>query len=477
MREVKVKYKTIRIFLLIVLSLGLILGMYFTRGAEYVAIFALIAFAVFGFKDPDFAIMSFITFVFIPFGYMERFVFNVSSFYIFFPELLLIIAFLSNLFRLKKLPKLSVKNVWWVVSFWFFPAFISAAINEVSLFTVLINYRWLIYLLICIVLFNNYFGVGKKEFLLRILVFIGILNLPVIIVQRYWVFISPLIRGADRACGLFSSYTSLVFFQIFCILAVLLYWHQRKRLFKVHPALIILALVSVLALSNSRAAWFFLILAVSYVFIKFKFLIYKPKLIIASVMFLTLSIVIFGYIMTVSYPGRVSRRFAHIRPTYIFRHSFGKDFFDPEPRYLSGGSLYLERGEGIIFGFNLIRENTINLLIGMGPGAGDRSRIPNLNGRIYEKYGESTRLSRTTVMRSVLELGLMGVAIWIFFLLVLYDTKIYRDNSSINRRLLKSTVFLVFLLSFYYRIILSMPFVLIISILLINSESGCNKKL
>ena len=466
--------QTLRLVIICLLSAILLAGIFATRGAGYIALPILIFFLVGGILDLRFAVWSFIVFVFIPLSYIQRFLFNISHIYIFFTEFLLITAVLSNVIHNKKI--IIRKNLFLVATGWFCIALVSAIVNEVNLLAIVINYRWLIYLLAGIYLFESFFDLKMKQKLLKLFVSIGLLNLPVILLQRYWVFKDASIWSADRACGLFSSYTHLVFFQIFCVVLVLLYWVHKKRFFKAHPLILILSLISVLAFSNSRAAWFFLILIIVYILIKFKIIIKNFKLTLIVVASATIGIIVFGYIMTVTYPHRARRRFAHINPAYILEHQFGEDFWEPEGIYHPSRGFYLQRGEAIIYNINLIRKNFPNLIFGMGPGSGERSRIPGLSGRIYEKYGKSNYLARTIVIKNILELGLSGVIIWLLLLFSLYKSNLYGDKNLANRRVHKVTIVLLFLLSFYALILEEMVLVITLSVLLINKESSLQNK-
>ena len=405
-------------------------------------------FALWALCKPRVAVTLFYLSVFVPFGYLQRYFVSMPVITLWLPHLFLLFAIVSVLFFSKQtrhtfpLPASLVR----VGVLWLGIALASLVYNGSSPVAALLSFRGLFLIFGSVLLHRLLFSTADQERLITALVWIGVAVLPVTLFQRTYLVESLRLGSGDMVTGLFTVYGDLVFFQLFCILAVAGWWLHKKRLISLSPALAVVVLFAPLAISNSKAAPLYFLLSAT-------FLLWLCRS--------RLSMRLLGAVLVLAIVGATGT----VLFDKIFQSSYGrpasvvKTFYNPEAMvsYLlsdrgtaSGG---LQRGAAVVFNYELIKDDPITLLLGLGPGALSDSKVPGGTGRVFARY-PNLALNNNQLSTAIGEGGVLTVLFVGLLLLSLYRAR-HESELGYVVVLRKSVVFLIATLLIYMPVFLS----------------------
>lgn len=419
---------------------------------------------------PHLAAGLFFVSVFLPINYIQRYFFSLPAILVWLPHILLALTVISifltkkNQISVSKSLPLSygLAGLAWVTAS-IFSSVANAQTN--SLLTTLLSLRHLFLLFGGIFVFRVLFSAqNQQEKIIKRILIMGIAMLPVTLFQRFY-FVMRLDMGSgDMVTGLFAGYPQLVFFQLFCILAVIGWWMQKQNLLPFHPLITIILLYSSLIVSNSKAAIFYFAASVLFLIglnrkrISLKFLV---AFIVMGILAIA-SVFVFEQIYFQDYGRSAIDRFYNLEgaANYLFYES-------PDPQ----GTL--QRGSAVVFVFNLINEKLETLLFGFGPGALGDSRLAGGAGHIYLAY-PNMNLDYSQLSTTLGELGLAGYLAITMLLFAIYSLNRRKESRQILSTR-KSTVFLLFLYLIYTNILTFPVTALIIGVLSIQIPDQNNQ--
>lgn len=341
--------------------------------------------------------------------------------------------------KYKNLSKIKNMRIvyWWIIMATIL-IIISSVLNSVPYFIILVG-SIQIFLPISVLLMVINRNLEKTDYvrLLDFIYFIGLLQLPVTVVQKvYW-------GGGDLVTGTSSTVGGLVFCQIFCILILLNKWINLKNTsqFKLICGFIIL--IVPLILSDAVAGW--IVLFISLLIFAMLNIFHFRRVAISAIIFVPLIIYSFEIFGNTFYDFRGFNAKTNLSSiSNFYEYYFGGDSF----RSKTTKSGELKYGASIAFVYDLISKDPLSLLFGLGPGNLSESSLGGGSGLIYKEYSV-LGLDRNMVSVVLGELGILGLLLVVlYFSLFLKKSDNYENNIS-NRSLYISLLALIFMLSFY----------------------------
>jgi hypothetical protein len=437
-----------------------------TQNFNLLGLILLLPIATLAIAKPNFAVSLFYISVFIPSSYIQRYFFSLPTILLWLPHMSLLLALISVLIAKQKRAPVTKP---WPISFllvglaWLLIVFLSLIVNANTSnpIAAILSLRCPFLIYGSILLHRLQFSAKDyQEHLIKNMVWVGLAMLPISVFQRIY-FVEYLVLGSgDMVTGLFMSYAGLVFFQLFCIMAVTSWWLNGRRLLPIHPALNIVLLFIPLVISNSKAAPIYFLLVAT-------FLIWQNRRRLSGRLFGTLLfLTIMGIIGTIAFDNVY-------QVSYGVSDSVIERWYTPEGvlSYLlsnkgssTGG---LQRGAAIVFNYELIKRENLTLLLGLGPGALSDSRVPGGTGHIYSMY-PLLLLNNNSIATLLGELGLAGIGISIVIsasFYFLYSS----DETSELVSLRKGTALLFAAMLIYGTILLFPEFALVTGLLCIQS--------
>jgi hypothetical protein len=395
---------------------------------------------------PKIAVGLFFSSVFIPFGYVQRHFSILPTLVLWLPHLLLAFAIISSLLAMKQSFRILLPpRIFWVGIGWIVIALSSLVVNASASLAALLSLRRLFLIYGSVILFRLYSSLSNRDVWLKILVWIGLFQIPLALFQRLMLVEYLQIYSGDLVSGVFKDYSGLVFFQIFCIVCVTSWWLHGKRLLSLSPAVTVSLLFVPIAISNSKAAplYFTIVLL---------FLLWLCRS--------RISLRLLAVILVIFIVGSVGTLILDQiwRSDYNQPESFIETWYTPERMFYylfyqtgtsSGG---FQRGGAIIFNFNLIREELLTLILGLGPGALSDSRMPGGTGYIYMRYPDLA-LNNNSLATVLGELGILGILLLFGLVLAFYTLRNLGDGSD-QVVLRKSTAFLLISMLIYKQMLL-----------------------
>ena len=391
------------------------------------------------------------------------------------PYFLLIILVMRAMTKNKNNIKLFIRSIPMSIKgsifFIFLISIVSTYINNVNIIDFIFYYRWLFFL------FGLMFVISVREFPIakayRLVVIIGLLQIPIVFFQRF-ILVSYLgISMGDIVRGVFPTYYELVFYQIACILIMVTFKVRKLKLFNSFSSTtIILLLLSSLILTNSKSAWIYLIFSSILLIRKIKITkAQKTKIMLSSFVVVLFAIFSFNYILNSKSLNRdvnsIQQSAAYLwNPRYIYKYFFLFNSFDrvqdlaSSKEYDSYLINHLGRGGEIAFNFLKISKSMPTLFFGLGPP-------PALLGEKYfAKYDKFHLIGGSVYVRVLGDYGISGVISILFFTFMFYKWRIKPNIYNIDNLVLrKSIIFLVFLLMIYYGVWFSVYTAFVLSML------------
>jgi hypothetical protein len=353
----------------------------------------------------------------------------------------------------------------------FIVSIVSTVINNGNIIDLIFYYRWLFFL------FGLMFVISVREIPIakayRLVVIIGLLQIPIVFFQRF-ILVSYLgISMGDIVRGVFPTYYELVFYQIACILIMVTFKVRKLKLFNSFSSTTtILLLLSSLIFTNSKSAWIYLIFSGILLIRKIKITkAQKTKIMLSSSVVVLFAIFSFNYILNSKRLNRdvnsIQKSAAYLwNPRYIYKYFFLFNSFDRvqdlanSKEYDSYLINHLGRGGEIAFNFLKISKSMPNLFFGLGPP-------PALLGEKHFAKSDKFHLIGGPVYVRVLgDYGISGVISILFFTFMFYKWRIKPNIYNIDNMVLrKSIIFLVFLLMIYYGVWFSVYTAFVLSML------------
>ena len=343
------------------------------------------------------------------------------------------------------------------------------------------------YLLFFVTLVSIYFFFPytvTQEIFIKICVFICLLQIPATILQYSLVQFYGLrvtISTLDMSSGTFSGYSALLAIVCITLAFILIYQfnNQKRLLGRINNNVLCLIILTPLLFSNSRSAIGFVVILYLFIIVQFSFQVNPAvflKKALLLVFLMTVAITLFYYIFWL--PKFDIKE--QLNPQYI------KEYFFREAKTIQsspeGVRGVMGRARSIVESYNLISDNLINLLLGMGSSAVSDASFLNKKGSYYEYYGLLAGIDRTQVSKIMSELGLLGIAFYFGFFYKIFRYILLDTNKRFTPVILKYTLtllFIIILLSFYSRIFHEPIVFLILSLFfcMIRDQGVSEKKL
>ena len=317
------------------------------------------------------------------------------------------------------------------------------------------NYYLFITLIISIFLYlpNN---ISSKLFI-KLCVLICLLQIPLtfiqfILVQFFGLKITQ--STLDMASGSFSGYEVLVYFICFTIAMVLSnqIFYKKKIFAGINNYSLLIILLIPLLLSNSRSAVGFATITIFLTLMRHIY--YKDFRYFLKILFvLPFTIVLLsGLFYKFFWLPRNYDINEQLSPNYVIEY-----FFREAKTVTSsdGARITMGRGRAVVEAFNLISNNFINLMFGMGPGATSEATFINKNGPYYQYEGPLAGINRNEVSKLLSETGFIGLSLYLLFFIKIFlivSSIFHECYQPIVKEYAFSLISLIFLFSFYTKI-------------------------
>ena len=401
--------------------------------------------------------------IFLPFGYIDRFVTNVPDFLRWLPFVFLLLTSIGCAIQgslgARSLPRsVIVASVAFV-----FVGLISSWHNVSNPVGTILAFRWLFLIIGSVAVTRCAFGPNATRHLYRIMLYLGLFQIPVTVIQRVG-FVGKLdLDPGDSVAGLFLGYPDLVFFQIFCIVIVVSHWLRGQKLLAISPIATLMLLLVPIILSNARAAWIFLPLTLTHLII---FAAGKNILKIAGKLLFLSTVFIIGVLAfdRILYSERPEQSMLYLTDLdYIQQHIFGGE---TEASELERGRF--RRGALIFFLHQTISSSIPALLMGLGPAEVMETAVSGSGGEFYLQH-QDLGLNRNSISVVYGGTGLLGAIAVGFLLFGLYrgDKSIHFSYNSPER---STAIFLICLMLIYYNVLNSPVVALTIGQVLLPSR-------
>ena len=242
--------------------------------------------------------------------------------------------------------------------------------------------------------------------ILRLLLFVSLLQLPFVLVER---FIFDL---RDLAAGLFTRYPKMIYFQtVIIIIGALSFFNRRNQSNSFRGIILITSISAMLSLSfsNSRAYVILIpMLLIIMVVVKLrKASVYSIlKIIPISFLLIISNFLFFKYYGDMNSSRQVANSLKD--PDYIQRYMFAKD-----GSQLGQHTGRLTRGGVVVYLVNRAENDPIKLLFGYGPGSYSKFKFSSSD------YFEGIRISDLSQSQLSLFIGEFGVLSAILLLTII----------------------------------------------------------
>jgi len=341
---------------------------------------------------------------------------------------------------------------------------ISNLYNNESLILGVYEIRYyLIMVILCSgIYYYNLIDLTGEKFI-KIVVIIGLLQIPFSVLQ-FALAGGGSLRSLDSVTGTFSVYGSLVANQLLVIGLVLSYKLKYKKDFiNLNSYILILLLIVPLILSKSKSASGFVILMISFVYLKDA--AYKQdintlikKIIVGSIV-LSVAAIMFYTVFWKNYDIK-----QQLNLNYIVSY-FTKEPETSKQIYLKGIDTRMGRIRSVTEAIKLISKKKLTFIIGCGSGSVSEASLLKMEGHYFQWYGPLAGLWRTQYSKIIAEFGTLGS---LLFLFLFYKTHSTLNHHSFKNSILKDNyeifIALLLMLSIYLRVIESHYFAFLIAL-------------
>lgn len=414
---------------------------------------------------PKIGFYLFIISLFLPIRYIDRYFFQIPNIFRWISHLLVLYTATVYLFRYgivsRKIKKIIPGYMGWSFLLIGILSLISAIYNRSSIIVTILGMRyWIFFIALLIVVRLQLPGFENRIEVLKLLIIVGFIQIPVTIFQRVFFFE---LDNPDVVAGLFTGYPDLLFLQIFCLMCVIIWYLNNEKLFNLPNGITITLVVLPLVFSNAKAAWVYLPLIVIFIFRK---KIFSSIQIIFNFILLIVFVLIGAFAFNALYKSAYGGQ--HDAIVFLTHPSMVVEYLFPTvPTIENPNRMILKRGEAILFNYDLISEDPVKMVIGLGPGNLSESQIKD--GQIYgELKSKVVGMDRNTISATLGELGFFGCLLMIIFfgLMYLKTASSFSSADKKFRELRKAIILWVALLVPYYHVFSSLLLLTVMSLIL-----------
>jgi len=318
----------------------------------------------------------------------------------------------------------------------FLVALVSKAVNHSSPVALLVSQRGLILFFAALLAQRAATGLYAVERRHAFLVGAGVVSAGVCLLQRVTVARSE----PDRVTGLFSLGEVVLFFHLCVIVLVLAYWVEGRRVGRWRVGFVVPWMVLSLAIGNQEAAFPYLGLVFVYFLVRARRR--RVALLSSGAALGAATLLVFASLYDTQYRAESERGFTDslFSWAYLQRYFLGErhDVFTP-----SGDLL---RGAAVVTAYREIEGSGTTLALGRGPGATSESALAGAGGPLALQY---PGIGRVTLSLLLGEVGFVGLAAHLFFLLVVLRAGRVADEPP-ERRLYREAILLLALAYLVY---------------------------
>ncbi|MEZ4774707.1 MAG: hypothetical protein R3D00_16095 [Bacteroidia bacterium] len=355
---------------------------------------------------------------FTPLGYLSRF-FNVKgpfnlNWFAFFA--LVALAFGTALFRINKTyyprgPVLIYLGIALI-------SVMSMLLNYITPFSVIFPQRGYLMMFAYFALFRTIYEYYDKEDIFSFIVITGILSGFYAIFQRM-VFVTILKIGSpDMVTGFFPADGGFNYFQLICIIILVVYWFQEKPMknLPVSVPTALLLIVGSFAFANDKVVFIFLLIIIGAIITQTGIEVIRkhlPKL-FAGFIFLTIVGIVFSDYQDEAYSsdGGATTAEKMMDIEFYKAYIFGDE--SDEGKFAKGGQL--KRGAAVVVAFEQIQKSPFHVLFGRGPGSTSQNSVRGAEGEL-EKLFPGWEIGRTALSWYIAETGILGMIFQILFII------------------------------------------------------------
>jgi hypothetical protein len=247
----------------------------------------------------------------------------------------------------------------------------------------------------------------------KLSVYLGLIQIPPALLQ-YFLAGGGMVRTLDSVSGTFGGYGPLVFLQVFAIGAALTYKQSTGRNVMRINTYLLCALFSIpVVFSNSRTAFGFILIMLAYVYLNSAANRKNLVLVLKNMTVMILLIVISaGFFYEFFWKARNVANQLNLE--YVINYYF-RDPVTSGQMYLRGADPVMGRGRSVAEATRLISDSVPTAIFGRGSGSTTEAAFLGARGGLYQEYGPLAGVSRTQYSKIIVEFGIAGVLLFLFF--------------------------------------------------------------
>ena len=378
---------------------------------------------------------------------------------------ILFVRLFSDYF-LKGIPKLGIIIRNYIQQYFFLTLLTIATClyNTESVFLGLYELRYFfISIILLLGIYKYFWNELSIELFNIVIIWVALFQIPFSVIQ-YVVAEGGDARTLDSVAGSFSGYPELVSSQVVALgLLLINKMLLKKDLLNINSYILSILIVFPLLISKSRSATIYIVLIALFVLIYVMFQKKDIKSFIIRPFQMGFLSVIFGSLFYIMFWKDTYDLSVQFNPDYVFEYYMreAKDY----SAYVQGVDTVMGRGLAISKSFTMITNSFSTTFFGYGGGVASGADAINMYGPLFQEYGELSGLGRNQYSKMMIELGMLGVFIVIFFLLRIKNqlSRIRNNKIQIKATYMTVLVSLLFMSfysltigTFYYGFILSL---------------------
>lgn len=332
-------------------------------------------------------------------------------------------------------------------------------------------------LVICFSFYVYFYENLSVNTFVKIILFVGYIQFPVSILK--WLSAGGGERVTlDSVTGTFATYSEMVACQIIAI-SVLIYSYLKDSDGKaiLNNIICFLVLLTPLLLSKSRTATIYLIVII---FFTWSLTIVKKKKFIVLIRQAVPVVVFVIIVLAVLYNFFWKMKGYDLEQQFNLNYVYG--YYMREPiedynLYLQGADTRMGRLRAISTATSLVAEDFMHFFVGYGSGASANAAFLNKAGTFYQEYGRYSGLGRNHYSKTIVELGFLGLFLFLMFLVAIYQ--FIKRNSIASQPDIKSIaillLFSILVLSMYAHTLSSFYFSFALGLFFASSQAEFDK--
>jgi len=368
--------------------------------------------------------------------------------------------------RIRKFYKYVPPLAIWALSSYVVILFVSGYINGKTLLDTVFTLRWVVGLVTVTYLASRYYTMDDLHRLMRVLILLGISQIPVTIIQRF--YLVPILEDiGDVVTGTFPQYYQLLFYLLILIGTVIKCNNYGIRFFRMRTMYLVTLLIVPLVFSNAKAAFIYLPLVLIFSSYKTRFnLVSAFKILLLSLPVILGGLYIFDQITQKTYGLSDDMSFAYMIDFDYIWHYTTQGLNSME--YIYGFNLVnadFGRVANIMYNFKAISKSLETFLFGLGGIFFMESSAGEVVNDVNIPY-----ILHSTITRTIGITGILGtIAVLLFYYSIrpkwLDLNMVHPPGYYIKNSLSSVTFVVLFLTSVYFNNMQSFWTYLIIAIL------------